>query len=249
MVNVNEDLNSYTGMSNLDLGSTAKSQVTSRTDISAFRRNAEKMTPIQLLGNKRGSHLSPPYDAAYFRGNMPSFGLEDSPPLKKPMIEKVSSKLLQDTRILQNQFQKNIIEERKNRKLQVGEKKTPFTKFELNKSDSDDVEDPDAESEEEVERYSFPSNDKFNFNRSTIKKLNDQEVISEVIGTMKNEEIKLKQAATTNSANSYVVKDPSKFTKEAMSGKKSSTYISGHQIWDKSDQDFLADNSPMRNET
>jgi hypothetical protein len=44
---------------------------------------------------------------------------------------------------LRQEFKINI--ERRKRKMQVGEKKTPFMKFELNKnqSDDDDIEDPD----------------------------------------------------------------------------------------------------------
>ena len=74
----------------------------------------------------------------------------------------------------------------------MGEKKTPFTKFEINNklnNDSDSIEDPDNDGGDPVDddKYSFPSN---YFNRSTIKKLTDQDIISEVVGTMKNDEMK-----------------------------------------------------------
>ena len=50
-------------------------------------------------------------------------------------------------------------------------------------SDSDSVEDPDLSSEEEETKVDF------NFNRSTIKAMNDQDIISQVVGSMKTERV------------------------------------------------------------
>lgn len=99
-----------------------------------------------------------------------------------------------DARVMQGQYKQKVIEERRQRKMQVGEKKTPFTKLNLNKNhdDSDSIQDPDDDYQFEEEalgqRFVFT-----NFERPTIRALNDHEIISEVIGSIKLEEEQLKR--------------------------------------------------------
>ena len=115
-----------------------------------------------------------------------------SPDLRKKKLQPPEPiNMLQDTRVLKDQYQERIIEERKQRKQQVGEKKTPFTKFDIKKNtyDSDSIEDPD-EDEQEME-----SQDKYlfnNFNRPNVKKMNDGDLINDVVGSVKKQGIQPK---------------------------------------------------------
>ena len=75
------------------------------------------------------------------------------------------------------------MEERKIRKQQVGEKKTPFAKLNINKNqeDSDSIEDPDdSEGGDEDRKYTFST-----FERPNVRALGDQEIINEVVDSIR----------------------------------------------------------------
>ena len=85
----------------------------------------------------------------------------------------------------QYQYLKDVYEEKRKRKLQVGEKKTPFEQFDKKKdSDDDDIQDPE---EEYIEpRPPLTTKSMQEFNRPS---LSDSQLINQVIYKFKNEEL------------------------------------------------------------